>query len=190
MSKAINTPQLVPTVNEMRKLSFEMAGAMDNCAQLILMLIHVADVPPAVILKPNQRLLIAETVDKVDLSTSSSGSTVKRRRPMRLYLLKDAIIMVKVIKDTVEPFDWIQLFEPGIKGGVKMPKPALQYKDMWMREFVKVEEVKDLKDGDQPIFSLTLNVKKGKTLYFCAPSMDSRDRWLAMSVTEGGEESS
>ena len=45
LAKASKNASFIPTVNEMRKLSFEMAGSVDNCAQLILMLVHVADIP-------------------------------------------------------------------------------------------------------------------------------------------------
>ena len=93
------------------------------------------------ILKKGQQLLIAETVEKVELG---SGGTIKKRRPTRLYLLKDAIVIVKMLKDTTEPFEWLSLFEPK---QVKLPKAALQYKEMLIREFVEAEAV-DSKDGE------------------------------------------
>ncbi|KAJ3052756.1 putative protein serine/threonine kinase [Rhizophlyctis rosea] len=180
MAKASKNAAFIPTVNEMRKLSFEMAGSVDNCAQLILMLVHVADIPHPMILKKGQQLLIAETVDKVELG---SGGTIKKRRPTRLYLLKDAIVIVKMLKDTTEPFDWLSLFEPK---QVRLPKPALQYKEMLIREFVEAEAVGS-KEGDGKLFSLTVNLKKGKTHVFSAPNQASRDRWVGMAMlTDNG----
>ncbi|KAJ3043132.1 Serine/threonine-protein kinase 25 [Rhizophlyctis rosea] len=177
LAKATKNPSFAPIVTEMRKLSFEMAGAVDNCAQLILMLVHIADIPHPMILKNKQQLLIAETVEKVDLG---SGGSIKKRRPTRLYLLKDAIVIVKMLKEQCEPFDWLSLFEPK---PIKLPKPALQYKEMLIREFVEAEVVES-KEGEGKLFSLTVNVKKGKTHCFSAPNQASRDRWIGMTRME------
>ncbi|TPX65737.1 hypothetical protein SpCBS45565_g04978 [Spizellomyces sp. 'palustris'] len=174
LAEAGQVQEFLTTVSDISKLSADMAAAQDNWENLISMLVHIANIPPAIILKRGQHILIEETVDKVKINSNGS---VTSRKSVRLYLLKDVFIVTKVLKDAHEPVDLAFLLNPS--KNVKLPKPTLQYRTLQLRDFVKADVIAG-KDGDRgtSMFSVTVTLKKGKTYHFSASSVAARDRWI------------
>ncbi|KAI9103061.1 hypothetical protein DFS34DRAFT_350314 [Phlyctochytrium arcticum] len=133
--EAGQVPEFLPAVSDVTKLSADMAAAQDNWESLILMLVHIAGVPPAMILKRGQILLLEDTVDKVKVSSSGN---VTSRKPVRLYLLRDALIITKLTRETTTAVSVADLVSAQAKVA-KLPKPTLQYRTVELRDFIKAE---------------------------------------------------
>ncbi|KAJ3016679.1 Serine/threonine-protein kinase 24 [Thoreauomyces humboldtii] len=166
-------------------LSSQMNNTVYNAQRLLGMLVQITGIPPAMITKRGQQLIMDEGVDKVKLNSQGGVAT---RSPIRLYVLKDAWVITKVLKEPHEEVDVRELLNPSNKA--KPPKQNLQYRDLQLREFVKAEPCGG-RDGERgtSMFSVEVTLKKGKLYVFSADSVDARDRWISSlnPTTEGSE---
>ncbi|KAJ3091577.1 putative protein serine/threonine kinase [Quaeritorhiza haematococci] len=176
-------PTFKPTLEQMQTINADMSGAIGNCEQLIHMLLNIADVPPAMILKRKQRLLFTDTVDKLHVT---SNNTIRKRKPMRLYLLNDAILTAKVLREqSTEPFELDSLFD--LSKSWKAPKPQLQYRTIFVLDFVDVASIEDINELKNA-FSITLAIKKGKTTYYAASSAEMKALLVELMKFDGDSE--
>lgn len=94
-----------------------------------------------ILLKPKQRLIHADLVQRLELNSNK----VKKTKPSRLYLLKDAVLIVKQVKEpeTLEQ-DMKAIFEAGNAG---KKKQDLEYRNLIPVDFTECVSEADSKDG-------------------------------------------
>ncbi|KAJ3153387.1 Serine/threonine-protein kinase 24 [Geranomyces michiganensis] len=174
LSDAAQVASFATVAARISALSTQMSCDLVNSERLLAMLVQISGIPPAMITKRGQRLLMDSLVDKVKLNSQGG---VASRSPIRLYVLKDALVITKVLRDNIEDIDLKDLLNPASK--TKPPKQGLQYRDLQLKEFVRAEACGG-RDGERgtSMFSAAVTLKKGKVYVFSAESAEARDLWI------------
>ncbi|KAJ3396724.1 hypothetical protein HDU92_002090 [Lobulomyces angularis] len=175
--KSIVNPssKILSVIKEILEFKTNFADAIENCEKLMELMVNVVDLPPAILLKPKQRVLLVDTVQKLKMGSSFTSTKVHGQG--KLILLRDSLLILKFLNaknedNKLEPFSLRNLLDNGqaIKPSVKV----LKYRNLIPFEFLKCEGHPDIvKEGSviyKNVFSVTLNVKNGKTRYFSASS--------------------
>ena len=138
----------------MVELFEDLQDTIQNVSNLLKMLVTISDLPPAIILKPKQIYVSGGEVEKLNASVNNiTGLTIKNKKVAKIYLLKDAIIMVRVGKDYEDiQFNISELFDP-----VKLfkIKQSLQYRHLYSVEFADCIGLPD-KEDSKNIFGISL----------------------------------
>ncbi|TPX44936.1 hypothetical protein SeMB42_g04165 [Synchytrium endobioticum] len=158
-------------VDSLSDLADDLVQAIENCKNLFTVLIQVQDVPPNIIVKAKQQVIISENVERVKMS----GNKAKKQGFARLILLNDSVVVVKVLREMHDPFQWTSLFD---LREFKPPKPHLQHEELLVRSFLEVSDVEDTSDVKN-IMMFQQKVKKGKTFYFSVSTAAAKAQWLS-----------
>ncbi|TPX33698.1 hypothetical protein SmJEL517_g03461 [Synchytrium microbalum] len=163
-------PEMSKAVDALSDLADDLVQAIENCKNLFTILIQVADIPPNIIVKAQQQVIISEQVERVKMS----GNKAKKQGPAHLILLNDSLVVAKMVRDPVEAFQWTSLFE---LREFKPPKPHLSHEELLVRSFLEVTDVDDTADVKN-IIMFVQKVKKGKTFYFSVGTVAAKQKWL------------
>lgn len=89
-------------------------------------------------------MVVTDSVLKLKMG-GNNNSTIKKKKPARLYILHDSIILTRVLKSVdPEKFTIEMLLDP--KKQFKPPKPCLQYRHIIPVNFAECKAIPD-KDG-------------------------------------------
>ncbi|KAJ3167589.1 Serine/threonine-protein kinase 24 [Geranomyces variabilis] len=184
LSDAAQVASFTTVAARISALSTQMSCDLVNSERLLAMLVQISGMPPAMITKRGQRLLMDSPVDKVKLNSQGG---VASRSPIRLYVLKDALVITKVLRDNIEDIDVKDLLNPASK--TKPPKQGLQYRDLQLREFVRAEPCGGRDDAlgafntyESPVITKLL---RHKTLGRLGPPLSAIFRQLQTDVCTG-----
>ncbi|KAJ3124210.1 Serine/threonine-protein kinase 25 [Nowakowskiella sp. JEL0407] len=148
-------------------LSQKLEQCLTNCCKLLALINCINDVPISLLVKPRQEFVVACKASKVDVS-GGSNRTIKSRKPIFLVLLKEVLMVCKVLKDESgnDPIGISNLAD--LFGFIENPKsqvkkPVYSYKRVILRDFIEVELTEHPKDKQKNLIKMTINVKKGKS---------------------------
>jgi len=147
-----------------------MSTVIENSKQILAILLDTEKIPAPVLIKPGQKLHLMNSFSKLKVKNGS----IKKTKPIKLFLLNDILLMADIHKIREEAIDWPHILDPTQFG--KQGKPCLSYKTIVIRDFLKSNP--EIPEGSSHPLTIDFKVKKNsKTYYFDAESDEIKREW-------------